>query len=64
MELDKKHICHCILFRFQKKSVADAHRICEMYGENVIAIECIQIGFNDLGCGPFGVSNVQSIDMI
>jgi len=39
MKLDKEHICHCLLFYFQKKSVADAHRIiCETYSENVIAI--------------------------
>jgi len=41
IEPDKEYIRLYLLFCFQQeKSTADAHRIiCEMYGENVVAIE-------------------------
>jgi len=50
MEPNKEHIRDYLLFCFhQKKSAADAHRIiCEMYGENIIAIRTVWIGLNNL----------------
>jgi len=59
MESVKEHICYCLLFCFQKKSAADAHRIiCETYSENVIALEWIRISLNDfVKNGDFDINN-------